>query len=678
MRAANARTDAMGLRYRADIDGLRAVSILAVVFYHFGVPYFGGGFVGVDVFFVISGYLITGIVLAEQARGAFSFARFYERRARRLLPTLTIVLATTLAAGFLMMTPQDLEALSKSAFYTVAFTANLYFDSQGGYFGPNLELAPLLHAWSLAVEEQFYIAWPLLLVLTVRYAPKRLLPVAIALLAASLYANLAFVDTKPSAVFYRPQTRAWELLTGCVLAIGVPRLRGPLAHLAGVVGLALILLAVFAYTRDTQYPGAAAIVPVLGAALVIWSGQSAPSLVGRLLGAPPLVFVGLVSYAWYLWHWPMVALFRYQFEREPAAGEIAMLTLASFVLAAACWKFIEAPIRHGRWWKVRPRTLVAAVASSACVAAVAGVGYATDGFIDRYPPIMRELAREPLSTRPQDRPCKVETIRADVGGGFCHLWDASGGAPGILLWGDSHARALSPVFRDMGESADISVAFAGAAACPPLIGVGRVRSLGARDRCQRANASVAKALGEKRYTDVVLVSRWSIYTFDRDSNRSVNYLHDDLSRASSESENHAVIERGLRRTIDAITASGARVWFVMEAPFVGYDTPNRLARLIARGEDPQTLYTQDVKRQRERTSFMRDLVPRLPVRVIDPAASLCDSNGCLSAADGKPLYFDDNHLSIYGAARIAPQLTELFSRNGAGIKASAAGPTTIP
>ncbi len=214
------------LRYRPDIDGLRALSIIAVVLHHFKVPYFGGGFVGVDVFFVISGFLITGIVQAEIRKGDFSFARFYERRARRLLPTLAIVLSTTFVLAFVVMTPQDIEALSRSMFYALLFAANFFFAEQGGYFSTSLENAPLLHTWSLAVEEQFYIVWPILLLLIARMRPRSIVPITLLLLALSFVAAVALGDSQGSGAFFYPHTRAWELLAGCVLALhsaGAPR-----------------------------------------------------------------------------------------------------------------------------------------------------------------------------------------------------------------------------------------------------------------------------------------------------------------------------------------------------------------------------------------------------------------------------------------------------------------------
>jgi peptidoglycan/LPS O-acetylase OafA/YrhL len=649
--------------YRPDIDGLRAIAVISVVLYHFGVPYFNGGFVGVDVFFVISGYLITGIVLAELRTGSFSFARFYERRARRLLPTLTMVFLVTFAVSLAIMTPRDFEVFSKSMFYALIFAANIFFDSQGGYFGPDLELAPLLHTWSLAVEEQFYIAWPLLLVLAFRYARTRLHVIAALLLLASFYANVSLVETKPVAAFYRPHTRVWELLAGCTLAFGMPVLRGIAAQAIGVAGMLFILFAVFTYTAETQFPGVAAAMPVLGAAMVIWSGQSAATLVSRLLSIPPLVFVGLISYAWYLWHWPMISLFRYQFERQPSGVEIVSLLVASIALAALSWKFVETPVRRGSFWRPRSRMMGAAAVASVSMMALAGTGYATKGFAGRYPPAILELSRIALSRRPQDPKCLRDYIRDEV----CTLWTASRDAPHILLWGDSHARGLGTVMRDLAEAADVTLSLAGIAACPPIIGVGRDRGRGGVDACRSANGSVGRLLSDNSYSDVVLVARWNLYAVGDPANARLThdskFFRDETSVDVSLNENRAVLTRGLRRTVEAIAATGARVWVVMEPPAPGFDVPNRLARQMIRGEAEETMYGSDVAEQRERSAFMQGLLATLPVRVLDPSGLLCETERCLAIADGKPLYFDDNHLSIYGTARLAPLLTGIFSQS---------------
>lgn len=647
--------------YRADIDGLRAVAVIPVVLYHFGVAGFSGGFVGVDVFFVISGYLITRLIAAELRHGGFDFIHFYERRVRRLFPTLAIVLATTFVVSLYVLTPRDFETFSKSVVYALIFGANFFFDSQGDYFAPALELSPLLHTWSLAVEEQFYVVWPVVLFLGYRYLPRRPLLVAIALLLlASFYANITLVDTKPDAAFYRPHPRAWELLVGCLLALGAPRLPAALAHAMGLAGLALILGAVVLFSHETQFPGFAAAVPVLGAALVIWSSAGAPSLAGRVLALRPLVFVGLVSYAWYLWHWPMVSLFRYHFERDPSAPEIVALIVASFALAVLCWKFVETPVRRGSLLKAPVRAFAAAAATSAVLMTAALAGYATQGFMGRFPDSIKELARKPLADSLEDSDCRDDAPGTDPDNVICRLWEGAGPRR-ILLWGDSHARGLRTVLRDFGKSGDFSVSHAGAPACPPLIGTGRA---GRReDKCAQVNAAVGRIIAGGAFTDIILVARWNMYVDDTsDDWRAQKFLRDSESEAPSSEENRRVMTRGFQRTVELAERAGVRLWVVLETPFVGFDTPNRLARAIMRGNHPDTVYGIDVATERRRSAFVRQILASMPVRVLDLAPSFCDAQKCLAVAGGKPLYFDDNHLSIYGTARIAPALAEFLAR----------------
>lgn len=664
--------------YRADIDGLRAVSIVSVVLYHVGVPYVSGGFVGVDVFFVISGYLITSIVLAEMKAGTFSFARFYERRMRRLLPTLVVVLGTAFAVSFLIMVPEDFEQFCKSMFYVLILAANLFFSDQGGYFDPSLQLAPLLHFWSLAVEEQFYIVWPLVLLALMRFMRRRIMAVAVALIAASFAANIVILDQDPLAAFYMPHSRAWQLLAGCVLAIGAPRLDRAVADLAGLAGLALIVWAIVSLDHQTPYPGFWALVPTLGAVFVIWSGHMGPSLVGRLLGLRPLVFIGLVSYAWYLWHWPLIVFFRYEFEREPMAVEMAALVAISLALAALCWAYLETPIRKGTWWVGRQRAIGTGLGVTLPMIALAGAGYATDGFIDRFPAAIQEVSRNELRYKGDFR-CARSLPEAIARDEPCHVWKTSDGALGIFLWGDSHARSLIPVFGEMARAADVPLAHASLAACPPLIGAGRKRNrAGLHEPCFELNLAVGEFLQRRKFTDVVLAARWNYYMGGLNPDGipwiEQHYFQDAHAAGGTLAENRRVIAEGLERTVKAIEASGARVWIVMETPYAGIDVPVHVARKLIRGVPQQTLFGIDLEENERRHHFLEEAISGLPVRVIDPGHSLCSSGRCLIVENGKPLYYDTNHLSKHAGARIAPLFTELFAQ----AKKDASGSSIAP
>jgi hypothetical protein len=272
---------------------------------------------------------------------------------------------------------------------------------------------------------------------------------------------------------------------------------------------------------------------------------------------------------------------------------------------------------------------------------------------------MQELTRKRLASRVEDRACPRQTAEALAAGQMCRVWDAGAGAPSILLWGDSHASVMRPLFRDLAEASNVSVTFVGTAACPPLIGVGRNRGSGT-ETCEKLNAAVARLLQQGGFRDVVLVARWNYYAVGHAAGApadSTHFLRDAQSVGPSFDENRTVIARSLAPTLAAIAASGARAWIVMEPPYVGYDVPNRMARAVMHGEPPDHLFAIDATENKKRSQFIRKAIAGLPVTIIDPADALCEDQQCLAVAGGKPLYFDDNHLSIYGTER----LKRLFS-----------------
>lgn len=301
------------IKYRRDIDGLRTLAVLPVVFNHAGIPGFPGGFVGVDIFFVISGFLISGILAREVEESRYSVVRFYERRARRILPALFAVIAVTLIIGCFILTPMQFDGLGKSVATTLLFVSNLWFwYSAGDYFGPGVELEPLLHTWSLAVEEQFYFLYPLLLWALSGFSRKTLVLAVGSLSLLSLALSIYATPSHPTFSFYLLPTRIWELGAGALLALGVfPTSRQRwVSELAGVLGLGLIVGAILLVDDQTPFPGLSAVAPVAGAVLLIIAGFGPGSTASRLLSLSPLVGIGLISYSLYLWHWPIIVAAR--------------------------------------------------------------------------------------------------------------------------------------------------------------------------------------------------------------------------------------------------------------------------------------------------------------------------------------------------------------------------------
>jgi peptidoglycan/LPS O-acetylase OafA/YrhL len=451
------------LAYRADIDGLRAVAVLSVIAFHFGIFHLTGGFVGVDVFFVISGYLISSIVFSEVASSRFSVIGFYERRIRRIFPALFAMLLVYFAFALAFFLPAELLDLSKSMLAATFSVSNFYFWEHTGYFDAH-NPDPLLHTWSLAVEEQFYILFPIFLVLVRRFFADGLRVSVVILFAASLLSSVAVVFYSPNTAFYMPYTRAWELLLGTMLSLGMfPAMRSRwLRNLAALGGLGMIACADLFYTGGTLFPGLSALLPCLGAALIVGAGESGTSAVCVLLQWRPFVFVGLISYSLYLWHWPVLLVYKmglidlnsawdHNFGKVLSVGrfEHLVILLLSFGLAVLSWRFVERPFRKGRMRLAGPQLFATAAAVMLVCVLFSFVALSTRGLPGRFSPqtvqiasyLDRGEALEDTEKAMRQGTCfldqnKVTSFNLDS----CLLEDPV--RKNYLLLGDSHAAAL--------------------------------------------------------------------------------------------------------------------------------------------------------------------------------------------------------------------------------------------
>src|ERR1700690_2687799 len=383
-------------KYRPDIDGLRAIAVLSVVFFHLGVP-LHGGFVGVDIFFTISGFLIGSIILRQTSDRIFTFAGFYERRIRRIFPALIVMLAVSCILAYEFLLPAELISFSKSLAAASFSLSNIFFWLQSGYFDAPASNTPLLHTWSLAIEEQFYVFLPVLLVILHRFSPRRINLVIYSFAAVSLLISVYGAYQFPSAAFYLLHTRAWELLIGTALALeGFPKLRGPFVReAAGIAGLLLIAFALLFYHSWTPFPGLAALPPCLGTALIIAAGESGKNTVGRLLSLRPIVFVGLISYSLYLWHWPLIVFYKFGFTVIDGLSHIqsqAFLFALSLVLATLSWRFVEMPVRSGTWGNNRTWLFGGAAVATIVVAAPSAGVLALQGVPSRFTQAAQQVA----------------------------------------------------------------------------------------------------------------------------------------------------------------------------------------------------------------------------------------------------------------------------------------------
>ena len=642
--------------YRADIDGLRAVAVLSVVFYHAGLPTFGGGFVGVDVFFVISGYLITSIIWGQLGRGSFSIGGFYERRIRRIFPALFAVVLATVATGWLWMMPFDLQGFGSSLAAMAGFSSNFFF-CKTGYFDGGANIEPLLHTWSLSVEEQFYIVFPVLLALLARRGATTVRAVIVLLLVGSLVANVFGVRSNTAWAFYMPWQRAWELLAGSVLALGyLPSIASRRwCEILGVVGLAAIAVAVFGFDEHTRFPGEAALLPVVGTVLLIHTGSGAPTRVAVLLGMRAPVFIGLVSYSLYLWHWPIFVFARYRLMRDLTSSEALALGAVALLAAVASWRWVERPFRHvAAQDRGRVKVFIVALVLLAVTALVGGGLYFTRGVPMRLAPDVRAAAMAAYDVNPDSDLChnhKPEQLDADD---VCQIGD--GQAPSFVVLGDSYADALVPGLAAAARSAGRSGFVITKGGCAPLPELGN-------PGCQAFSAATMGFLGRHPEIDtVVMAARWSGFTEGSrfGENRPKVTLSDALSETPGPADNRRVLARGFERGLEALAPR--RVVVIGFVPEQRVRPPRVIALVRRHGLDHEVgvdRATYD-QRQAHAHAIIDPLAQRTGVSVIDLGPALCDAAGCPGERDGMILYSDDNHLSLSGALALEQALAPSF------------------
>ena len=491
--------------YRPDIDGLRAIAVLLVVGFHAFPNAVPGGFVGVDVFFVISGFLITSLIAQELGEGRFSLLRFYGRRARRIFPALFVVLLACLAAGWIWLLPAEYRTLGANAAWSAGFVANFALLFQAGYFDAASETKPLLHLWSLGIEEQFYVFWPLLLMLTARR--KWMWQAALVVLIASFACNIALSFTDRTAAFYLPVSRVWELAAGALLALAAARPQTVRVYdAAAASGLVLLAASVLLIDRDSVFPGWWAALPVMGTSLLVFAGPAA-SINRVLLSHRSLVYVGLISYPLYLWHWPMLVFARIaRFGREPTIIMKLVLIGLAFALAHLTYRWIERAFRFGVPSPLKPIGATAGLAVAACAGLLV---WAQAGLPARFPGDIQYLVKDfatEANRAYRSRACLLEETQGPSGFGQ-NCVTAGSGARLVLLWGDSYAAHLFPGLADLQSKTNVGLAQYTASGCPPILGFISKH----RPNCEAINRFVLSRIEATKPHTVILAGRWNLY-----------------------------------------------------------------------------------------------------------------------------------------------------------------------
>ena len=609
--------------YRPDIDGLRAVAIVPVVLFHAGLGGFKGGFVGVDVFFVISGYLITSLIEGEIRERRFSIVAFYERRIRRIFPALLTMILCVSAGAALILLPDDFRAFGRSVAATALFGSNVLFWSESGYFDAAAETKPLLHTWSLAVEEQFYILFPLFLVAAHRLLEGRWGRALVPVIAMSFLWSVLQVSSEPASAFYLAQSRAWELLLGALIALqAVPPLRSQAAReLAGGAGLALIAFSTLAFSAQTPFPGFAALLPCAGAFLLIHAGSGpAPTLTRRLLSLRPLVFVGLISYPLYLWHWPLLALAKRLALRPLTPMEVLDIVASSVALAALTWKFIEQPIRRRGGSGAIGRGPLFAGAAAGLVAAT-GFGMLAAAFPHSIALQGDYVARHIRGREDyRDRNCFMGVDQSYA------EWSAAGSClvdhharRTVLVWGDSFAAHYIPGLATNPAADGLNFLQYSAYSCPPVLGA----RIPWAPNCADFNSHLKDVLSRYRIDTAVVVARWERYWGRQVSREAVG------------------------QTLAYLRARGISVVLVGQGPSFAFEDPAeyrfRTGRDHSRSKPAEHINTE-LRAAAGYNAFF------------DPNGFLCPQGDCELARGQRFLYWDSGHYSTYGSELISGEL----------------------
>jgi peptidoglycan/LPS O-acetylase OafA/YrhL len=625
------------VKYRADIDGLRAVAVLSVIWFHYGASLpdwakLPGGFTGVDVFFVISGFLITQQLYADIQAGRFSVLNFYDRRIRRILPALLIMLAIVLLAGRWTLMPGDYMSLAASTGAAAFGASNFYFLLNTGYFDQSAELMPLLHTWSLGVEEQFYIVWPVLLLWLSGFGGRKTLAaITTGIIVAGFAAMLIWRGVDSKVAFYMVGPRAWELASGALLVF-LPPLSRLVGNIAVPTGVALIAIG-FVVATATAFPGPSALLPCLGAALIIWpraTDNASATLLGRLKP------IGTISYSLYLWHWPVWVMFRiYINNGVPSIRESVVLFAASVALAMASYLFVEQPLRRRRWNAAIPVQL----GLTACTAIFCAAMYihSANGLPSRIPDSAYAL-RSLDAMWDWDCPRNVAITGA---GTFCNFGGDWKAAPlKGMLWGDSHADHMAPIVQEAVTDTTSIVLFRG---CAAVLGAGLnwERESGYQKYCSDTRHKALALLNEHPEIKLIILSAsWSTL-----AESLVRWKFTDLPLGIG------MISTAFKELLPLLETGNRRVVIVADVPSLPADP---IPCVLSQSSGlPRRFVCEDNQSALARTYFdkyqepLRSMFSSLrsdKVTVVFPENGMCEKDSCVTSINGEFIYRDVSHI----------------------------------
>lgn len=619
------------MKYRAEIDGLRALAVVPVILFHAGFELFSGGFVGVDVFFVISGYLITTILIEDIEDKRFSIVNFYERRARRILPVLFFVMLVCTPFAWMWMLPNQIKDFSQCLVAVSLFVSNILFWRESGYFGAAAEEKPLLHTWSLAVEEQYYVLFPIFLILTWRFGRNRVFWMIFVMAAISLLLSEWGWRNKGTANFYLAPTRAWEIFFGSITAFIVQRNCVRKSNFLALLGLAAIVFSIFAYDESTPFPSLYALVPVLGAVLIILYSDK-DTLAEKILSTKAFVGIGLISYSAYLWHQPLLAFARIKSMDEPSSTLMALLVLLSIGLAFLSWKFIENPFRNKGIISRKYIFLMSAIG----ITAFSAMGFIGNSVADNK---MAALIKG-----------------LDVGkyGGDGYGWVDLVKEPELLLVGDSHAKQYIHELRRVNKKTSMYTESA-CLSLPQLINEYKQQNT-TRTDCIELHEKYLHYIEDNSSIKTVIVSHsWGKLLFDLKENRVIG-------RADSSDEARFVFVNKLKALFERLSKKNIKIVVLGSVPSA-YVASNEMKSgyvdcIYKYGLEKCPHYYDSDKRAGKKINEILSTITNDfdNIYFFDPAEQLCDGSKCWIVKNNSLIYSDHAHLTRFGANEVVNRL----------------------
>lgn len=663
------------LAYRPDIDGIRAIAVLAVILFHAGFSLFSGGYVGVDIFFVISGYLITTFILKEKQAGHFLLKDFYIRRAKRILPALFFVITCGLPAAWIFLLPNQLLNFSQSLMAVLLFIPNFFFWKTSGYFDASSELKPLIHTWSLGVEEQFYLFFPLLFLVWgyFKFKLERLFWVCVIVLIASLFASNYGWRHHAMANFFLLPARMWELLIGALLAffqMGFPcslNFLEKYKSFLSVLGLSLIIYSILFFSRAVPTPSFFTLIPTIGTLLVIAFSQG--TLVYRLLSMNILVRIGLVSYSAYLWHQPLFAFTRLYYSTSLSIFIYAILIGLTFFLAYLTWLYIELPFRKSYQLSHTLKKILLYIFWLLFVS-FSIASFFTKGFEGRFKISQKVVKSFALPERSkecfdlekghvrEDWSCLVSRVAVEK-----NVQD-------FFLAGDSHALQLLSVFEDAAKLTGKNGEFAGFSGCIPLLGVyPLIRDDQENKNCAALNQRVLSYVKTKHIKNIILVARWTYYTNGsyKSESKLINFIGKNKFDSPNINTSRAAFEYGLKQTINTYKTLGVHIYIITQVPAqlfepqaVYYDAFGRSGEVQKTLDKDSVSFAQHLNLQSYVVAVFEKYKKDSSVTIINFDSDLCNEKNCPIGTSTESYYQDNNHLSAFGAARLQSKLIKML------------------